>query len=91
LFPASFNFPMRSTPANRPRLEALTLQMMAWVKAELCCMFLIIQGSIIQSARHGSAALSPAIMPLSLVALLVTIAMHWVAGFRAARGGAEAG
>jgi uncharacterized membrane protein len=91
LFPASFNFPVRSTPANRPRLEALTLQMMAWVKAELCCLFLAMQWSIIQSARPGNAALSPAIMPLSLVALFVTIAVHLVAVFRAARGGPEAG
>lgn len=86
LFPASFNFPVRSTAANRPRLEALTLQMMAWVKAELCCLFLTIQWSIIQSARHGNAALSPAVMPLFLVALFVTIAMHGVAVFRAAKG-----
>jgi uncharacterized membrane protein len=37
MFPGSFNFPVRSTPASRPRMEALTLRMMAWVKLELSC------------------------------------------------------
>jgi uncharacterized membrane protein len=91
LFPASFNFPVRSTPANRARLEALTRRLMAWVKAELCGLFLTIQWSIIQSARHGDAALSPAVMPMFLVALFITIAVHLVAVFRAARGKPEAG
>jgi hypothetical protein len=65
--------------------------MMAWVKAELCCVFLAIQWSIIQSARQGNAALSPAIMPTFLVALFVAIAVHLVAVFRASRGASEAG
>jgi hypothetical protein len=64
---------------------------MAWVKAELCGLFLTIQWSIIQSARHGDAALSPAVMPMFLVALFITIAVHLVAVFRAARGKPEAG
>jgi uncharacterized membrane protein len=85
LFPASFNFPVRSTPVNRPRMEALTLLMMAWVKMELCCLFLTIQWSIIQSVRGGNAALSPAIMPLFLAVVFVTVAGHGIAVFRAAR------
>jgi uncharacterized membrane protein len=90
LFPASFNFPVRSTALNRPRLEALTVRMMASVKAELACLFLYIQWSIIESARHGNTALSPAIMPLFLVAVFVTVAVHALAGFRAARPGSQA-
>lgn len=90
LFPASFNFPMRTTPASRPRLEALTLQMMAWVKLELCCLLLTIQWLIIQSARHGNAAMSPAIMPVFLGLVFVTVAVHGVAVFRAARAGTQA-
>jgi uncharacterized membrane protein len=86
LFPASFNFPVRSTPASRPRMEALTLQMMAWVKLELSCLFLTIQWSIIASARRGNAALSPAIMPLFLFAVLATLVVYASAVIRAARG-----
>jgi uncharacterized membrane protein len=90
LFPASFNFPVRSTALSRPRLEALTVQMMAWVKAELACMFLYIQWFIIQSAQHGNAALSPAIMPLFLVVVFFTVGVYGVAVFRAARRGSQA-
>jgi uncharacterized membrane protein len=85
LYPASFNFPVRSTPVNRPRLVALTIQMMAWVKVELVCLFLYIQWTIIESVRQGHAALSPAIVPIFLVAVFATIAVHAMAVFRAAR------
>jgi uncharacterized membrane protein len=88
LFPASFNFPVRSTPVNRPRLVALTIRMMAWVKVELVCLFLYIQWTIIESVRGGHAALSPLIVPVFLVAVFGTIAAHAVAVFRAARVGA---
>ena len=33
LFPGSFNFPVRATPASRPRLEALTIRMIQSVRA----------------------------------------------------------
>lgn len=85
MFPAAFNFPVRATPVNRLRLEALTLQMLAWVKVELVLLFLYIQWAIVESARKGSAALSPAIVPVFLVALFATIGVHFVAVFRAAR------
>ena len=78
------------TALSRPRLEALTVQMMAWAKAELACLFLYIQWCIIQSARHGNAALSPAMMPLFLVAVFVTVAVHALAVFRAAGPGSQA-
>ena len=88
LFPASFNFPVRSTAINRPRLEALTLQMIAWLKVELACLFLYIQWSIIESVRSGQGRLSPLIVPLFLVAVFGNIVFHAVAVFRTARGGA---
>ncbi len=34
-FPSAFNYPVRVTPENRPRLQALTLQMIAWLKTEM--------------------------------------------------------
>jgi uncharacterized membrane protein len=87
LFPATFNFPVRATALNRPRLEALTLQMIAWIKTELACLFLYIQWSIIRSVRSGTAALSPVIVPFFLVAVFATVGLHAVAVFRAARAG----
>ena len=85
LFPAAFNFPVRATAVNRPRLEALTLQMIAWLKVELTCLFLYIQWSIIQSVRGGRGTLSPLIVPLFLAAVFGNILFHAVAVFRTAR------
>jgi uncharacterized membrane protein len=87
MFPAAFNFPVRTTPVNRPRLEALALRMIAWIKVELACLFLYIQWSIIKSVRSGHAALSAAIVPLFLVAVFATLAVHTVGVFRAAKVG----
>src|SRR5271166_2725880 len=42
-FPATFNFPVRVTAENRVRLEALALQMVAWIKVETICLFCWIQ------------------------------------------------
>jgi len=85
LFPSAFNFPVRVTPVNRPLLEALTLQMIACLKAELACLFLYIQWAILASVRNGRASLSPLIVPLFLVAVFANIGWHMVAIFRAAR------
>ncbi|MGA2049119.1 MAG: DUF1648 domain-containing protein [Terracidiphilus sp.] len=87
LFPASFNFPVRVTPVNRRRLEALTLQMMSWIKVELVSLFLFIQWSILQSVRNGKGTLSPMMVPLFLVVVFATVGLHLAAVFRAAKVG----
>ena len=86
LFPSAFNFPVRSAAVNRARLVALTLQMLAWVKAELASLFLYIQWSILQSVRQGNAALNPWFMPVFMVVVFATMILHGVLVFRAARG-----
>lgn len=85
LFPAAFNYPVRMTPLSRPLFEALTLQMIACLKAELACLFLYIQWAILASVRSGHAGLSPLIVPLFLVAIFANIGWHLVAVVRAAR------
>ena len=85
LFPASFNYPVRVTPANRPRLVSLTLLMMSWIKLELASLFLYIQWSIIQSVREGKAALGPFIVPGFIAAVFATVGIFIVAIVRAAR------
>ncbi len=87
LFPSAFNFPVRATPVNRPLLEAITLRMIACLKAELACLFLYIQGAILASVRNGHAALSPLVLPLFLVAIFANIGWHLAAVFRVARAG----
>ena len=85
LFPSAFNLPRRTRAVNRARLEALTLQMLAWVKTELACLFLYIQWSILQLVRQGNAALNPWFMPVFMVVVFATMLAHGVAVFRAAR------
>ncbi|MGP8174276.1 MAG: DUF1648 domain-containing protein [Terracidiphilus sp.] len=83
-FPSAFNYPVRVTPENRPRLQALTLQMIAWLKTEMICLFAWIQWAIVASARQGRLSMSPAEIPLFILAVFATIGWHIVAMFRAA-------
>jgi uncharacterized membrane protein len=84
-YPQSFNYPMRVTPANRPRLQAVTLSMIAYLRAELVCLFLWIQYEIIRSARQGRSSLSPWFLPVVIAIVFATIIVHFVAVIRAGR------
>jgi hypothetical protein len=88
LFPSVFNFPVRVTPENRPRLEMLAIQMIAWLKAELVCLFTWIQGAAIEAARRGHGGLAPALFPVALAAIFGTIGWYLMAMRRTARPGA---
>jgi uncharacterized membrane protein len=85
-FPARFNSPYRVTSATRPRMEAITLNMIAWLKAETLCLFGWIQHASIRSATEAQNALSPLFVPVMLVVVFATIAAHFMAMRRAARG-----
>jgi uncharacterized membrane protein len=85
MFPAAFNLPGRPTGALRARLEAITLKMISWIKAELACLFLFIQWSILQSVRNGQGIMPPLIVPFFLVIVFGTVVAHAVLLFRAAR------
>ncbi len=85
-FPSAFNYPVRVTAENRPRLQARALEMIAWLKTELVCLFTWIQGSTIEAAQRGHGGLPPALLPVSLVTVFGTVAWHIVAMFRAGRG-----
>ncbi len=84
-FPASFNYPFRVTPRTRPPLEALTLQMVAWLKAELMATFAGIQWGTIRSAQEGKLGLSVYFLPAVIGIVFGTIFAHFVAMRRAAR------
>jgi uncharacterized membrane protein len=89
-FPQTFNYPVRVTPENRSRLEAIALSVMAWLKVELACLFLWIQYVIIRSARSGRSELSPLLMVLAIALIFATVAAHLVATVRAARTNTQA-
>lgn len=85
-FPSAFNYPVRVTPANLPRLQAIALNMIAWIKLELVCLFAVLQWVFVQSARSGEGHLFPRVLPVFLVVIFGTVALHIVALFRAASG-----
>jgi len=84
-FPQAFNYPARATPATRPRMQAISLDMIAWLKAELACLFFWIQYATIRSAWEGVNGLSPWFVPCVLVVVFGTIAWHFVALIKASR------
>lgn len=84
-FPAAFNFPMRTTAASRPRMEAIALQMISWLKLEVAALFAWIQYQTIALARNGHGSLSPLFLPLVLVMIFGIIGGHIVSMRRAAR------
>ncbi len=84
-FPASFNYPVEVTAENRPQLEALALDMIAWIKMEMVCLFAWIQWSTIEVARRGHGGLSPALLPVSIGVVFGTIGWFFAAMRRTAR------
>ena len=86
-FPVLFNYPVAVTEENRARLEALTLEMIAWLKAELVCFFAWMQWFILRIIQQGHGRLSPLILVVFLAAFMTTFAWHLAAIFRAGRAG----
>ncbi len=84
-FPGAFNYPVRVTPQNIARLQSVTLDMIAWLKTELLCLFTVLQGAFIHAARTGEGHLFPVIPPFFIAAIFATAGWHFYAMFRAAR------
>ena len=83
-FPSAFNYPVRVTAENRLQLEALALDMILWIKAEVVCLFAWIQWFTIEAARHSHGGLPGAFFPVYLLVLFGTVAWFIVAMRRAA-------
>jgi uncharacterized membrane protein len=75
-YPSSFRFSGRPAPAARAQHEAIALSMLSWLKVEIAFLFAVIQYWTIQIVRQGQGRLSPAFMPLMLLAVFGTIAWH---------------
>jgi len=83
--PAAFNFPVRVTPFNRRRLEAIALGMIAWLKAELAVFFALIQWTVLRAARNPRHVISALPMPVLLGIVFLTVGLHFAAICRAGR------
>jgi len=75
-FPSAFNYPVRVTAQNRQKLQNLALDMIAWLKAEVVCLFTAIEWSAIRMARQPHSGISPLLMPVALVAVFSTCIFH---------------
>ena len=82
-FPSSFHYPVRAKAVNLPRLQEVTLNLMAWIKVEMVCLFAVLQGVFIQSARSGEGHLFPRVLPVALLVIFGTVGWHLVAVIRA--------
>lgn len=82
-YPQVFNYPVRVTRENQARLEALALEMIAWMRLELLCLFAGIEWQTIRSARMEQLALSVWFMPMALVVVFGTIGIYIVRMVRA--------
>jgi hypothetical protein len=83
-FPAVFNYPVRVTPQNRPRLQHLALNMIAFIKAETVTLLTLIQYFSIQTAKLQRSSLPPALMITAIAIIFATIILHILAMRRTA-------
>ena len=75
---------------GRQEVEALAIDLIAWLKMEMVCLFAWMQWSTVEVARHGRGGLSPAQLPVFLVTLFGTLAWFIAAMRRAGRAGTVA-
>ena len=83
-FPGAFNYPVRVTAQNRPRLQRIAQNMIAWLTAETVCLFTALQYFIVQAIRTEHNALPPGLMIVAIVIIFFTMAIHIAAMRRAA-------
>ena len=84
-YPSAFNYPVAVTEENRPRLQALALELLSWMKLEVLSLFAVIQYFIVSGARNGSLPLPATFLPVTLGAVFGTIAVYFFRFRRAAR------
>ncbi len=85
LLPTGVKSAVQLTAESRARIQALTRQMLAWIKAELAGLFLCLQWFILAGIREGSNSIPSIAPPAFIVAIFATVGWHIVAIFRAMR------
>ncbi|MGA2887846.1 MAG: DUF1648 domain-containing protein [Terracidiphilus sp.] len=89
LIPTGIRSTARLTVESRARIEAMTHQMMAWVKVEVVALLACMQWFILSAVRQGSGSIPTTLVPIFLVAVFANVAWHTVAIFRALRTGSS--
>lgn len=75
-YPGAFNYPVKVRPEFRGQAEGLTLDMIAWLRAELACLFCGLQVAVIDAAREGRSPALTWLMPLFLLVIFGTIGWY---------------
>jgi hypothetical protein len=83
-FPGAFNYPVRVTAQNRPRLQRIAQNMIAWLTTETVSLFAALQYFIVQAVRTEHNSLPPGLMIVAIVIIFFTMAIHIAAMRRAA-------
>jgi uncharacterized membrane protein len=83
-FPDTFNYPVAVTDATRTRLAAISVRMLGWIKAELCCTLGYICWQSARVALGQASGLGWAFLPVMLATLAITIGAGIVEMRRAA-------
>ncbi len=73
-YPHTFNLPKPSGDADRPRLEALALDFIGWMRLEITCTFAYILWSIVNVGLHKSAGLGTGFAFVCLGVVFATLA-----------------
>jgi hypothetical protein len=81
-YPGAFNYPVKVLPEFRAQAEALTLEMISWLRLELACLFCTLQLAVIDAARAGRSPALTWLMPVFLVVIFGTIGWYMRAVFR---------
>ena len=84
-FPETFNYPVTVTAENRPRLEALALDLLAWMKAEVAILAVAVMWIWLGAIQHPGQAHSPLWVLVFVGAILATAAWFIGATVRQAR------
>jgi hypothetical protein len=73
MFPQWFNYPVRVTEENAPRLYRLAANMMRYVKAEVTLCMLIIEWVFVQIGMGEDMSFSPYFIPIFIGMLILTL------------------
>jgi uncharacterized membrane protein len=85
LLPTGIRSAVKLTAESRERIQALTRQMLACIKAEIVGLFLCLQWFILAGIRESSNRIPAIAPPAFIVLIFATVGWHLVAVFRAMR------
>jgi len=72
-YPQTFNLPKPIGDPDRPRLEAITINLLSWMQLEIACLFAYITWSIVQVGTHKSSGLGASFTLIAVTVVTLTV------------------